>query len=258
VHETFIPSLQIFETPQVIFYNLSYVFFYELYCASGDERSLRGALYWADYQRLSCCLYAPFCHTMRELRVACQTLFEAWHPDEHQSEIAFVENGVQLFEAGHLKAIGLIDGDEKSRWPVYVLTEIYTSRNALNCHEFSFNGARIQASSSLAFHLTTRYNLPEPQKGSYMRRSGDHCLTNFSAYSPHRLIRKIRLYPLLAILSAIDLVCIPIGYYARAVSPTPVPSRRKRAVARVRQFLYDPLFASFPSPWIGSMTRPET
>jgi hypothetical protein len=46
------------------------------------------------------------------LRVARQTLFEARHPDEDESEIAFIENGAQLFEAGHLQAIGLIDDDE--------------------------------------------------------------------------------------------------------------------------------------------------
>ena len=51
-------------------------------------------------------------HAGIELRIACQTLFQAGHTDEYQTESLTVIQITQHFQTGHLQAVGFVDENE--------------------------------------------------------------------------------------------------------------------------------------------------
>ena len=50
-----------------------------------------------------------------ELRVAGETLFDAWHPDQNQTDAPTVKDAPHLLKPSHFKPIRFVD-DEQSCW----------------------------------------------------------------------------------------------------------------------------------------------
>ena len=50
-----------------------------------------------------------------ELGVAGEALFETGHTDEHEADVADIEDGAELLQGGDLQTVGLVDEDEPRR-----------------------------------------------------------------------------------------------------------------------------------------------